>query len=349
MGKLPFDIHALGSPTEVMERYRFDILVDMIMTAKMNLPINRPLHLFGAGHPFMLALAVALGCDLFDSAAYVLYAKQGRYMTESGTSRIGELDYFPCSCPKCAAATPGQILEMGDKQREVWLAEHNLYVCAAEMRRIKQAIREGRLWELVQMRAHGHPSLLTALKRFRRYEEHIEKYSPSVKSSGLFFFDGMDLARPEIVRYRRKLREDFVKPRGASVLLLLPQTVSKPFNKTPRYKQAARMLRKTRHLKDVQVCFYCAPFGVVPVEIDEVYPLSQHETSLPLDVETIQYVVERVYDYVSHSDYQRIILFNDRRNWGEAITEAVKRTCREKKIVFGMVESFKQLQKRLSK
>ena len=61
MGKLPFEIHALGSPTPVMEQYKFDVLVDMIATAKMNLPAERPLHLFGAGHPFMFALAVALG------------------------------------------------------------------------------------------------------------------------------------------------------------------------------------------------------------------------------------------------------------------------------------------------
>jgi len=72
VGELPFQIHALGSPTEVMEHYRFDVLVDMIMTAKMNMPIERPLHLFGAGHPFMFALAVALGCNLFDSAAYAI-------------------------------------------------------------------------------------------------------------------------------------------------------------------------------------------------------------------------------------------------------------------------------------
>ncbi|RLI29552.1 tRNA guanosine(15) transglycosylase TgtA, partial [Candidatus Bathyarchaeota archaeon] len=38
MGELPFHIYALGSPTQVMEQYRFDVLVDMIMTAKMNLP-----------------------------------------------------------------------------------------------------------------------------------------------------------------------------------------------------------------------------------------------------------------------------------------------------------------------
>jgi 7-cyano-7-deazaguanine tRNA-ribosyltransferase len=106
MGKLPFQIHALGSPTEVMESYRYDVLVDMIMTAKMNLPPERPLHLFGAGHPHMLALAVALGCDLFDSAAYALYARENRYMTENGTWRLGEMDYFPCQCQNVPVPRP---------------------------------------------------------------------------------------------------------------------------------------------------------------------------------------------------------------------------------------------------
>jgi len=138
MGKLPFQIYALGSPTEVMERYRFDVLVDMIMTAKMNLPTEKPLHLFGAGHPFMFALAIALGCDLFDSAAYAIYARQNRYMTENGTYRLNELDYFPCACPKCARTTPKQALELSQKEREVFLAEHNLYVCNAELKCINK-------------------------------------------------------------------------------------------------------------------------------------------------------------------------------------------------------------------
>ncbi len=114
MGKLPFNVYALGSPTEVMESYRFDVLVDMIMTAKMNLPMEKPLHLFGAGHPFMFSLAVALGCDFFDSAAYALYARENRYMTENGTWRLNELDYFPCSCPKCVQCNTKQ------RPRYVW-------------------------------------------------------------------------------------------------------------------------------------------------------------------------------------------------------------------------------------
>ncbi|MDH5462648.1 MAG: tRNA-guanine transglycosylase, partial [Candidatus Bathyarchaeota archaeon] len=47
MGKLPFEIHALGSPTPVMEQYLFGTLLEMIMAAKMNLPVERPFHLFG--------------------------------------------------------------------------------------------------------------------------------------------------------------------------------------------------------------------------------------------------------------------------------------------------------------
>ena len=48
IGEMPFDIHALGSPTEVMERYMYPVLVDMAMTAKLNAPPERPIHLFGA-------------------------------------------------------------------------------------------------------------------------------------------------------------------------------------------------------------------------------------------------------------------------------------------------------------
>src|SRR3972149_558384 len=138
MSKLPFQIHAWESPTEVMENSRFAVLVDMIMTAKMNLPLERPLHLFGAGHPMMFSLAVALGCDFFDSAAYALYARESRYMTENGTWHLNELDYFPCQCPKCTSKTPKEVMDKTPKERETFLAEHNLHVCLAELKRIKQ-------------------------------------------------------------------------------------------------------------------------------------------------------------------------------------------------------------------
>jgi 7-cyano-7-deazaguanine tRNA-ribosyltransferase len=345
MKKLPFQIYALGSPTEVMENYRFDVLVDMIMTAKMNLPIEKPLHLFGAGHPFMFALAVALGCDFFDSAAYAIYARENRYMTENGTHRLNELDYFPCTCPKCTRISPKQALELPQKEREVFLAEHNLYVCNAELKRIKQTIKDGRLWEYLEMRAHGHPALLQAVKRLGRYQEFIEKHAPSVKDSGLFFFNSTGLMRPEVVHYRKNLTESYAKPKQAKILLLLPQTQTKPFHKSQEYKQIAKLLSNEPKEKTgkVHVCFYAAPFGVVPIELDEVYPLSQHETVLPLDKETVEYVANQVADYINRTNYKTIILLNDPENWNKTILNMCKRICQQKHIKLKTFSAIRKL------
>ena len=335
MGNLPFEINALGSPTEVMERYRFDVLVDMIMTAKMNLPAERPLHLFGAGHPFMFALAVALGCDFFDSAAYTLFAKEDRYMTENGTARLDELEYFPCACPRCTRTTPKKASEMPPNERQVFLAEHNLYVCAAEMKRVKQAMKDGRLWEHLEMRAHGHPSLLQALRRLAKYEDFIEKNDPLVKSSGLFFFDSVDLIRPEVVRHRKRIAARYAPP-SASILLLIPQTRMKPFHKSREFKKLETLLSDKLNGKQgkVHACFYAAPFGVIPNELDEVYPLSQYETVLPPDAETVSYVADQVAEYIAHTDYSMVILLNDCENWGKSVLKASKKACLNKKVDF---------------
>jgi 7-cyano-7-deazaguanine tRNA-ribosyltransferase len=336
MGKLPFQVHALGSPTEVMERYRFDVLVDMIVTAKMNLPVDRPLHLFGAGHPFMFALAVALGCDLFDSAAYTLYAKEDRYMTESGTYRLNELEYFPCQCLKCTKSTPKQVQGLRPEERQSFLAEHNLYVCAAELKRVKQAIKDGRLWEHLEMRSHAHPALYQAVKRLSKYSEFIEKFSPATKNSGLFFFNSVGLARPEVVRYRRNLAERHSVPRRAKVLVLIPQTQIKPFHKSHEYKRIRKFLKQNFHgdVNRMHFCFYAAPFGVVPIELDEVYPLSQHESALPLDKETIEYVAGQVADYVCRNEYEEVVFVDDAEVWDKTVLKACRKSCRQKRIRF---------------
>ena len=333
MGKLPFQIHALGSPTEVMENYRFDVLVDMILTAKMNLPIDRPLHLFGAGHPMMFSLAVALGCDFFDSAAYALYARENRYMTENGTWRLSEMDYFPCQCPNCTNQTPQEVMAKTPKERETFLAEHNLHVCKAELNRIKQAIRDGRLWEHLEMRAHAHPALLTAIKKLTAYGDFIEKHSPTTKRSGLFFFNSVGLARPEVTHYRHRLLERYCTPEDAKILLLMPQTHSKPFHKAQEFKKIKKALSARVH-----VCFYAAPFGVTPLELDEVYPLSQHETALPLDKETIAYVANQAADYIQRTHYETVVLLHDSQHWSNSVKKACSKACHKKGIRFEHVD-----------
>jgi len=336
MAKLPFQIHALGSPTPVMEQYKFDTLVDMIVTAKMNLPANRPLHLFGAGHPFMFALAVALGCDLFDSAAYALFAREDRYLTEAGTTRLDQMEYFPCSCPVCNKTDPEDVRALPKEDRQKLLAEHNLHVSFCELRRIKQAITEGRLWEHLEMRAHAHPSLLQAVKKLGKYSTYLEKQSPVTKRSGIFFFSSLGLARPEVVRYRKRLLDRYSPPPKAKILLLLPQTRTKPFHNSKEHETVMKEIQQ--NLGDivdlVHVCTYAAPFGIIPTELDDVYPLSQNEIASPFDAETVMYVAKQVANYIKNTSYEQIILLRDPNVWMGKIVAACRRACKKKQVPF---------------
>ncbi|MHC1623400.1 MAG: tRNA-ribosyltransferase family protein, partial [Candidatus Methanospirareceae archaeon] len=49
--ELGFDVYAIGGVVPLLESYTFDKLVDIIVASKRNLPLNAPVHLFGAGHP----------------------------------------------------------------------------------------------------------------------------------------------------------------------------------------------------------------------------------------------------------------------------------------------------------
>jgi 7-cyano-7-deazaguanine tRNA-ribosyltransferase len=356
MGDLPFDIHALGSPTQVMEQYRFDLLVDMIMAAKTSLPPERPLHLFGAGHPLVFALAVALGCDFFDSAAYALYAREDRYMTEYGTMRLGEMEYFPCNCPACVGRTPKEVRDELAADRTRVLAMHNLYVCMAEINRVKQAIISGRLWEYLRRKSQSHPALFQALKRLSKYAAFLEEQTPLSKRSGLFFFDSVDLIRPEVVRHTKKLENRYLPPKKAEFLFLLPQTVEKPFHKTREFRKILKILRKEISEKPeiVHFCFYAAPFGVVPIELDETYPLSQYEIALPLDMETKLYVAEQVAKYIERSNYKNVFFLEDQEVWGKTVTNVCRKACKDKGIGFKVLgfkkwRAFRKLAKKIGR
>ena len=157
MAQLNFDIHPIGSVVPLLIKYQYSSLIDIVRNVKENIPENRPVHLFGAGHPMFFAMAVAMGVDLFDSAAYVLYAKDKRYLTQTGTLKLDEMTHLPCSCPACAGKKPSDLTYKD-------LAEHNLYVTFNEIKLIKENIKQGTLFELIEQRAAAHPELYKAMK-----------------------------------------------------------------------------------------------------------------------------------------------------------------------------------------
>ena len=209
---------ALGSPVQVMENYMFADLVRMILAAKRVVPYSTPLHLFGAGHPLTMSLAVALGCDTFDSASYILFARTGRYMTRSGVLTLASMKYLPCSCPVCSKTTIAELQELEHPERTRAVATHNLHVLREELESCKEAIAEGRLWDLVEERSMAHPRLREAFLELSRHSEELAVGTPALKDRGLFVRSASDVLRPEILTARKRLSQAIRKSQKSAEL-----------------------------------------------------------------------------------------------------------------------------------
>jgi 7-cyano-7-deazaguanine tRNA-ribosyltransferase len=297
-----YQLMALGSPVEVMEAYEFATLARMIARYKKAIPA-KPIHLFGAGHPLTIPLAIALGCDMFDSASYMLYAKDDRYMQPQGTARLADLAYLPCQCPVCSSYKLDELRSLPKDQRTVEVAKHNLHVLKAEVDTCKQAIMDGRMWEYVMQKARAHPKLMEAVQLFGGSEfEFMADNTPAFKEKAIFFFDPIDQHRPEARRFRQMAS---VFKSGKKKLVLFPEGEVHPFYSTRGFKELAKKF------PGAQIATYNPFLGVIPAEISDVFPASHNLTSR---------LVRKIEDYPSFTESLDAFLANN--NFDEVIVVA---------------------------
>ena len=162
MGAFDFSIHPIGGIVPIMEQHRYKDLAKIMLATVGELPPERPRHMFGCGHPMLFSMLIALGADLFDSAAYALFARDDRLLSPQGTYRLGDLHAWPELVPCVVNWTPEAVRKLEKDERTNLLARYNLEVTLAELSRCKQAVHEGTIWQLAEQRSHQHPSLREA-------------------------------------------------------------------------------------------------------------------------------------------------------------------------------------------
>ncbi|MBO5151576.1 MAG: tRNA guanosine(15) transglycosylase TgtA [Methanobrevibacter sp.] len=304
LSKLDADLYPIGAVVPLMESYHYKELVDVVMNSISNLPDNTARHLMGAGHPMIFALAVAMGCDLFDSAAYILYAEDDRLLSTRGTFKLENLQEMPCSCEVCSKYTPDDLRAMPKEKRRDLIAQHNLHVSFAELRLIRQAIYEGSLMELVEERCRAHPALLDAVRQLSNYSDDLEKYDPRSKKSAFFYTGPESLGRSEVLRHQQKLLE-MPKKRD---LVILPPT-RKPYSKFISGKLGEFYIYGSEQEFDADNTDFMVldvPFGLIPLEIDEVYPLSQSAAPKIRDKDSIDFISSFLSDFIEN--YEQVLI-----------------------------------------
>ncbi|MHA1486409.1 MAG: tRNA guanosine(15) transglycosylase TgtA [Promethearchaeota archaeon] len=281
MSKLDFGIYAVGGIVKALLNYRFDLTTQILLTVKQYIVPNKPVHMFGLGLPQYFSLAVACGCDLMDSAAYILFAKENRYFTLStGTKKLEELKEFPCHCPICVKYTPNELMGFEEDLRIQLLAKHNLYLSFSELKTIRQAIREGNLWELVEQRIRNHPNLVKAASLIKKNRPLFEVYEKIYKNHGRLYSSKESVDRPLIYRYEQKLLNNYRPPKDAQYFIVLPELDVKGKTSPTIYKWLGEINNSDLIKREqIHLAFYSIIYGIIPYELIDSFPMGQYETS----------------------------------------------------------------------
>lgn len=277
MASMDIDVHPIGGVVPLMEQYRYMDLVDVVLSSKKGLNPNRPVHLFGAGHPMILALATLMGCDLFDSASYAKFARDDRMMFIDGTFRLQDMQSLDCNCPACRGHTLQSLRKLPSKERTRVIAKHNLYQITEELALVKRYLTEGRLWELAEMRCRAHPALLDALRKLEEYQDFLELTEPISRTGAMFYTGAETRGRPVFKRYLDRLNERYIPPTEKAVIFV--DEGSKPYSRA--FASDFDKARKAGYTPVV-----LSPFGPVPAELDEMYPLAQSLFPYNNDIDT---------------------------------------------------------------
>lgn len=88
----------------------------------------------------------------------------------------------------------------------------------------------------------------------------------------------------------------------------------------------------------IHICAYAAPYGLVPLELDETYPLSQFEAAFPLDEETVDYVAKQVEDYLRNKNGYKVLVLQSSQILGEKVEAACRRVIEPERLIVSLRE-----------
>ena len=251
--------------------------------------------------PHRLALLAYLGVDLVDTTEGLLQAANSVYLDPIFGPLAGapESRRDRCRCPACSATPPGS------------LADHTLQLFSEELDRVRSAIRDGRLRDLVEARLAAEP-LNSEILRYadRLLSESLEERAPVASPRRRTYVLDEAHRRPEVRRFHDRVLTRYRPPLSKKVLLLVPCSRTKPYRNSPSHRRFARALEGLAHRERVHVVSVSSPLGLVPKELEDVYPARHYDIPVTGDWSAVERsVVQRSLDHLLRSgSYEHLVV-----------------------------------------
>lgn len=227
----------------------------------------KPTYCSVAGMPHRLALLTYCGIDLFDSVPLIMAAETGTFLTNTGRLDYSKLRELPCSCPACHSGRRGTEE----------LLMHNYFVAENEIRLVRHAIERGTLRELAEARVRSDPWLVQNLRLMDLEQYDLQEIHAPVKGTPFHAGSKESLSRPDVVRWKKRLVERYMRPRRARALLLIPCSARKPYSLSQSHARFREALISSGRYDLVHEVIVTSPLGLVPRELELFYPAKDYD------------------------------------------------------------------------
>lgn len=290
-------LHLLNQPKE---------FVDFIVDLRKNIGYEKIIYFPSAGEPKNLALLTYLSIDFFDSTAAIIAARNNVLLFESGSFKTDELIENTCFCPICIKEN-----KIPSEMKFQEILNHNYYMFDKEIKYIRNAIFQENLRNLVENKVKADPNLTAILRNLdRKHYDFLEK-STALTSKGKIIATSIEsLYRPEIKRFQERVINRYKKPESTKILLLLPCSAKKPYSFSKSHKLFREKLFSTKNPFIVHEIIITSPIGIVPRELELVYPASSYDipvTGLWDEIEK-NIITRLLTKYLSLNKYEKVVL-----------------------------------------
>jgi len=226
---------------------------------------SKLLYAPGLALPHRIPFLIGCGIDVLDTTSVELATAAGNFLTPHGPESASEMEEPPCHCPACT------------ERGEGWLRLHNLHETALQLKLTRTWMRKGRLRELVERTVGTEPWLVEALRHLDRHHLDAQETYYPVNGPEFFCPTPQSLHRPDVERWRARLRERYAPPEFARVLLLLPCSAKKPYSRSRSHRSFRWALENAGDTSAVHEVIVTSPLGLVPRELELFYPARQYD------------------------------------------------------------------------
>jgi archaeosine synthase len=240
---------------------------------------RRLIYAPGISDPYLIPALLYVGISVFDDFLPRYESMKGIRYTVLGKEKIEKASAEENS------VFANQILDLGRK-----------------------SILNGTIRDLVEKFSFSSKAIEIIRIADADYYGQMEPHFPS-RTQYIMANSVESLYRPDIVRYRERIGQDYRKPREAHVALLLPCSARKPYSLSKSHRRIIEKIQNFRSF--VHEIIITSPVGLVPRELEEFYPPAFYD--IPVigrwyeDEKTM--INSLISQYFSHNRYESVIAY----------------------------------------